>query len=257
MPLKNHTDLFDAGELRSTAPYRCFCFPHAGGGHGVFSQWDKHAGSRLAVIGVRLPGRGASFVDPPYERFESLLEDLQAAIHPFLERPLVLFGHSLGALIAYELARRIHPLCGSNLAHLFVSGCRAPHSRSPASALVHKTDHCLEDAALVSKLSAIGGIPQVITGNVGLMKIYLRAVRADFRVYDTYSASINPGEGILPCSLTAFGGLSDLADVPEWSLRAWSGYTRREFGLKLFAGGHFFLHDQIPSIVSHVLQALP
>jgi medium-chain acyl-[acyl-carrier-protein] hydrolase len=247
--------LFDTSQLKSAAPYRGFCFPYAGGGWGMFSSWQKYCGGRLNILGVRLPGRGVRFKDTLYVEFESLLDDLQAGMAPFLDRPFILFGHSVGALIAYELARRRYASSRSLLMHLFVAACRAPHCHTPATAVIDKADYALDDHALAAKLAAIGGMPPEAVSNAQLLRVSLPAIRADLQVYDSYVAPRKPCE--LACSVSALGGLEDFAEVPEWSLREWRRYTQRDFHLRLLAGGHFFLNQQAKEILTRVLDVLP
>jgi medium-chain acyl-[acyl-carrier-protein] hydrolase len=247
--------LFDRSQLQSKAPYRVFCFPYAGGGYGVFSSWQRHCDGRLNILGVRLPGRGVRYNEAPYREFESLLNDLEIGMAPFLDRPFMLFGHSVGALVAYELARRVRTSARAPLLHLFVAACRAPHCRSPQSAVIDKSDHLLDDRSLADKLATIGGMPANAVSKAELLRVSLPVIRADFQVYDSYRPPAEPSG--LTCPVSALGGRSDLSDVPAESLQEWSRYTRGEFQLRWFAGGHFFLNPHVEDILKCVLEALP
>jgi medium-chain acyl-[acyl-carrier-protein] hydrolase len=242
------------GEFR--APVRCFCFPYAGANHTLFSNWSQWLARRVDVIPVILPGRGVRFCEAPYVEFEQLMQDLEYAIAPLLDQEFALFGHSLGALIAYELAHRLCRRDSPRPRHLFVSATRAPHVPQPASALLKIDDYKRDDAAFARILAANGGIPHEWLNNEEIIAVVVPAIRADFRLYESYKPCSVPEQRAVTCPITAFGGLADTRDVPEPALREWARYTRSSFDMHMFAGDHFFLHTHPDAITDHIRDLL-
>jgi surfactin synthase thioesterase subunit len=222
-----------------TSDTRVFCFPHAGGGAVSFAEWPSHADVTLCP--VQPPGRAERFREPPHSRVESYVDALLAGLgHQFTGR-YAFFGHSVGALVAYRLTRRLHALGATPPAHLFVSGRAAPHlpyTRTPL--------HDLPTAELVGHLRRMGGTPDVILDDPGLLDVFLPVLRADFSVNETYRHE--PGLP-LPVPVTVFGGAEDpRADTEE--LHAWGALTScREFAVHTYPGGHFYLERHAPSVL--------
>lgn len=219
---------FPSIEESAGARMRLFSFPYAGGGASVFRDWTKHLPSGIAVCPVRLPGRETRLGEPPFDRMEDLLKALGEAIDPCLDQPFAYFGHSLGAVIAFELARslRVEPLC------LLVSGARAPQLRRD-----HVPPPPPADEELIAELRRLDGIPKELLENRELMQLALLALRADTALYRNYVYQEAPP---LHCPILAYGGLDDPRIARE-DLEAWAEQTTQSFQLEMFAGGHFFL----------------
>lgn len=248
--------LFEAPWRPNRARVRCFCLPHAGGNGALFSEWTRLLEGRVEILAAHLPGRGKRFADPPHLTFPELMEDLERAAAALIDRDFGLFGHSLGGLIAHELAYRLETAHGYRPLHLFISGTRAPHSPRPASATLRDDAHTLSDQEFADRLCALGGIPQEYRDNQELMQFALPAVRADLRVLESYQPPACPQERRVSCPMTVFGGLGDLRDCPEESLREWSHYTSSRFNLRLVPGGHFFLDDNRRLLTQCLLREL-
>lgn len=253
---RNPWKLFERRDYRPGAPMSCLCIPYAGGSGSVFSDWAAPLSGRMDVVAAHLPGRGKRFSEAPYPTFDELLDDLESAALAFTAREFVLFGHSLGGLLAYELAHRLHARHMRNAIHVFISGMGAPHIPDPDTAALTDDDHRLSDHALARKLAALGGLPPEIPTQPELMEIALATVRADLKVYASYAAPSHSESRRIPCPITVYGGNEDLHNVPEEALREWSGYTRGRFGMQLFPGDHFFLHSQRDAVISHMLREL-
>jgi medium-chain acyl-[acyl-carrier-protein] hydrolase len=174
---------------------------------------------------------------------EPLVTALAEALRPFLDRPFALFGHSLGALVSFELARRLQAQSGPLPRHLFVSGKRAPQCPQE-----HAPRHALPEAEFRAELRKIGGTPEEVLNNEDLLRLLTPTLRADFALYETYSLTDGPP---LECPVIVFGG-----DQDPWvrieHLEAWQVHTRGPFRVQEFPGDHFFLH---PS-ESQLLEAL-
>lgn len=211
---------------------RMFCFPYAGGGASVFRSWAESAFLRdVEVCAVQLPGREARIAEAPIGDLSRLTSLLCDALEPWLDRPFVLFGHSVGALVSFELARELHRRAGIEPRHVFVSGCPAPHLRDSQRICD------LPDKEFLDRLYRFNGTPSDVLNHPELMQLMLPALRADFALRDQYVYREEPP---LNCSVTAFGGMSD-QHVSEADLRAWRHHTRERFQFWLLQGDHFFL----------------
>jgi medium-chain acyl-[acyl-carrier-protein] hydrolase len=217
----------------SLATLRLFCFPYAGGGASVLRRWATAFPPTVEVCGIQLPGRGPRIREAPYTRLSSLVDDLGEALRPYLQPPFVFFGHSLGALVGFELVRHLRRHGGPSPVLLVVSGCSAPHRPLPGSPI-----HTLPDAEFLEKLDRLNGTPRAVLDEPELMQLLLPALRADFETYETYVYSPEPP---LTTPISAYAGLQDTR-VSHEHLEAWREQTTADFSLREFPGGHFFLH---------------
>lgn len=211
---------------------RLFCFPYAGGSAHIFDAWPGLLPSSLEVVAVQLPGRGKRFAERPYVRLASLVTDLQWAIAPLLDRPFAIFGHSMGALLAFELTRCIRRKGWKLPVQLFVSGARAPHNQPPERQL-----HTLSKREFVAELRQLNGTPPEILEAQELIELLLPTLYADFELLETYTYA---AEAALPVPITALGGLDDPTMSPH-DLSAWRAHTSEGFCAIMFPGDHFFI----------------
>ncbi len=224
---------------RPGAAVRLFCLPYAGGGATVYRTWGASLPATISVCPIQLPGREDRLADAPFTELRPLVDALAAAIVPSLDRPFALFGHSMGALIAYELARELHRQAGVLPLRLFVSGRVAPHL-PPYLPPIH---HLPDEAFLAELQRRYGGIPALLWQEAELRELLLPQLRADLTLVETYAHAASPP---LPCALTAFGGTDD-KHVGRTSLAAWRDHVRDEISVQMFEGGHFYLnHSQRP-----------
>jgi medium-chain acyl-[acyl-carrier-protein] hydrolase len=228
------TPWFTSQRPNARARLRLFCFPYAGGGAAIYRLWPQSLPSEVEVCVAQLPGRGTRLREQPFTSLDALVEAAAEAIAPSLDKPFALFGHSMGAMISFELARRLREQGRPQPAHLFVSGRRAPQlpNDDPVS-------YNLPDADLGRELLRLNGTPKEVLEHPELMELMLPLLRADFSVVETYV--YRPGVP-LDCPLTAFGGLRD-SEVGREQLEAWSEQTTSEFALRMLPGDHFFLND--------------
>ena len=239
----NETRWLPSGAPHETAKVRLFCFPFAGGGASTYRTWRKALGPEIEVCPVQPPGRESRIREDPFRRLEPLVETVAVTLRPWLAWPFALFGHSMGALIAYELARFLPSLGLPGPLHLFVSGATPPHRRAPSQ----KT-HALPDDAFKSALRDLDGTPEAVLAHPELMDLMLPTLRADFEMCETYA----PAElERLACPITAFGGSED-AQVSPGDLTAWSALTRAGFEACLLAGDHFFLGPRAGEILERI-----
>ncbi len=178
----------------------------------------------------------------------SLVRAAVQGLLPYLDRPFALFGHSMGALVSFELARELRKGQGLVPYHLFVSARSAPQLPSQDPPI-----HNLSDQALVEELRRLNGTPLVLLEDWELLRLLLPIARADFALCETYNH--NPNESPLDCPITAFGGLAD-RKVRLDALEAWRSQTSMFFSLQMFPGDHFFIHGARPLLLSAVSHGL-
>lgn len=229
------------------AKLRLFCFHHAGGGALSFRSWSDSLPPCIEVCPIELPGRGIRLMEPPFTRLEPLLLALVRALLPSLTKPFVFFGHSLGALLSFELVRLLGKEYGRHPAHLIVSGHRAPQLPDPDPPL-----HALPEPVFLEELRRYNGTPEAVLENTELMQLLLPTLRADFSIVETY---VYAPETPLDCPITAFGGLQDWK-ASSRELEAWREQTNAAFSLEMFPGDHFFLHSAQPLLLQRLSQLL-
>jgi medium-chain acyl-[acyl-carrier-protein] hydrolase len=221
----------------SAAKLRLFCFPHAGGSARAFASWPARLGQEIEVLGVQLPGREERLGEPPFTRLQPLVEALVPVLMPYLDRPFALFGHSLGALVAFETARALRYRGQPQPTHLFVSGRAAPTILRTGAGT-----HTLSDADFRARLRDLKGTPAEVLASEELMGALLPMLRADFAVSETY---VYPGGDLLDCPMSIYGGHED-ATLCSQELDAWRHMTTGSVTLRLFPGDHFYLRNPIP-----------
>jgi amino acid adenylation domain-containing protein/non-ribosomal peptide synthase protein (TIGR01720 family) len=226
---------------------RLFCFPYAGGSAATYRTWSDVLPPDIEVQSIQLPGREWRSKEEPYTSVFPLVEDLAVVLKGFFDSPFAFFGHSLGALISFELARELRRRGLPPPDHVFLSGHRAPQ--------LPKTEpeiHDAPDEEFYTGLRNLEETPKELLANEELMELLLPALRADFAIAETYEHSTEPP---LDCPLSVFGGLGDLVtDKPK--LEPWAEHTTRELKLRMVPGGHFFVNESRDLILRAVFQDL-
>lgn len=201
----------------------------------MYRDWGDHLPAAVQVIPVELPGRGSRLKEPPFVSLQLLIDDLAESIMPLLEMPFCFFGYSMGALIAFELTRRLRGEYDLEPQLLFVAGRRPP--QIPDSDPI---TYNLPDNEFLAELSRINGIPKDVLEHEELMEIITPLLRADFQLTQTYK--YHDGTP-LQCPIIAYGGLED-QDVPRDLLLQWKEQTASRFAIHMLPGGHF-LSDRL------------
>jgi medium-chain acyl-[acyl-carrier-protein] hydrolase len=203
---------------------RLFCFPNAGAGAASFRGWASSLPQDVEVVPVHLPGREQRFAEPAFTALAPLVETLANDLS--FDSPFAFFGHSMGALIAFELARKHPPQA------LLVSGHRAPH-------LPHLGPkfHTAPDDILKRELKRLGGTQAQLLQDDDFMRIVLPTLRADWTLWETYQ---HVERGPLETPITVFGGADD-TEASYFELLEWQRQTTQAFRLRVFPGDHFFL----------------
>lgn len=211
------------------ANLRLFCFPHAGGGASFFRLWAAALPPEVHICAVQPPGRENRLREPPAASVDELVSDFIVAVESRLDNPFVFFGHSLGALLAFETTRELRRLGWPLPERLFVSA-------HPAPQLDRKSVGPGDDAQILDVMRGFGGTSDEVLDHEELLQLLIPVLRADLAVGEGYQ--YQPDEP-LGCPISAFGGLADPV-VSREELSAWREQTRSEFTLRLFAGDHFF-----------------
>lgn len=232
---------------RPQARLRLFCFPYAGGGASAYRTWPASLPPEIDVCPVQPPGRENRLSEERFRRVGPLKDAVCEAIRPLLDLPFALFGHSLGAVVAYETALKLRDDHGKAPVQLLVSARRAP-SVPPDD----EPTYNLPDGEFRAKLEELEGTPKEVLEHPELMELVEPLLRADFELNDTYEPSQKPP---LECPVTAYGGLED-ADVTREQLEPWREVSRGPFRLRMFAGGHFYLHEHQQTLIGAIAQEL-
>jgi medium-chain acyl-[acyl-carrier-protein] hydrolase len=231
----------------ATARLRLYCFHYAGGGAHAFRSWAKHLPDSIEVCAVQLPGRGARMWETPFTDCGALLATLGELILPTLTKPFALLGHSMGAMIAFEMARHLRRTSAPRPLHLFVSGRGGPRQRDLEVSLSE-----LPEDDLIGELIRYEGAPKELLENRDLMHLLLPTIRADFKICETYDYVADEP---LECPVSAFGGLADF-EVSRARLEAWQAETRGGFTSRMLPGGHFYLQSAEQTVLRFITDDL-
>lgn len=230
------------------ARLRLFCFPYAGGGASTYQAWPGLLPADVEVCSLQLPGRGGRIREALFTRLGPLAEAAAESLRPRLGKPFAFFGHSMGALLCFEVARLLRGDGGPEPLHLFASACRAPQLVDDS-----RVTYDLPEPEFIAELRRYEGTPQEVLDNREIMQLVLPVLRADFEITQTYAYAGGPPLG---CPISALGGLGDHS-VGRGHLEAWAAQTNASFTLRMFPGGHFFINTSghvLLSIVSRELR---
>ncbi|MFD8691642.1 thioesterase II family protein [Streptomyces sp. NPDC059651] len=227
--------------------HRLICFPHAGAGAGAYADWAALLPPEIELAAVQLPGRQNRIAEAPVTEVGPLVKVLTQALRPVMDGRFSFFGHSGGAVLAFELARALQAKGGPQPSGLFLSAQSAPGTAGRVTQL-----HGLSDDDLAAEVVRLGGIEPEIAEDEDVMDALLPTLRADFDLWEHHRIAPGPR---LKAPITVISGESD-PRAPLDTLDGWRDQTDGEFSLRLYPGGHFyFLHDPAELIqdISQVL----
>lgn len=216
------------------ASMRLFCFPYAGGGATIYREWQRQLPVEIEVCMAQLPGRDSRIKETPFDDAGTMVAAIAEAIVPYLDRPFAFFGHSMGAVISFELARLLRERGDASPKHLFVSGRAAPQLPDECA-----TTYDLPDPDFREELRRLKGTPAAVLEHPELMELMMPLLRADFSAVETYAYRPGPP---LACPITAFSGAQDF-DVSREQVEAWREQTVAAFDAHVMPGDHFFLNN--------------
>lgn len=238
---------FRARRREGRASLTLVCLPHAGGGASMFKNWQTRLPVAVDVFAVQYPGHEGRWGGALCSDASEIVEPLTRAVETEVETAYALFGHSLGALVAFEVARAMRRRGGREPVHLFVSGSRAPDAPGERPPL-----HTSDDAELQLYLCRLGGLPDEVVRHPDLLRSVLPMVRVGLRMYETFPYT---SEVPLGCPITALAGDRD-GEVSREQLAAWARHTTSGFRLEWFPGGHFFVSSAEPRVLDLVRTSL-
>ncbi|MBV6623044.1 MAG: thioesterase [Rivularia sp. (in: Bacteria)] len=229
------------------AGLRLFCFPYAGASSVIYRKWAVSLPNNIEICPVELPGRGTQIESPLFTNMQALVSLISPILLPYLDKPFAFFGHSMGGLLSFELARYLRKQYDKQPVGLFVSATRAPQipsSKPPIHALPHNK--------FKQELHRLNGTPASVLQNDELMQLFIPVLKADFAVLETYVYTQQPP---LECPIVAFGGLED-REVTLSELEEWRSQTQSSFKLQFFPGDHFFIHSAESLLLENIIKYL-
>jgi len=235
----NDTDLWIRRYFPSArAAVQLICLPHAGGSASFYRPVAQALSPRIEVLSVQYPGRQDRRHEPMIDDLGTLADQVCEAVDAVIDRPFALFGHSMGATLAFEVAVRLERRQRIPL-RVFVSGRRAP------SRTREEWVHLEDDTRLIAELRKLSGTDQRIFGDEEVLRMVLPAIRNDYRAAERYRYTPGPR---LSCPVTALVGDSDPKAGGE-ETDAWRTHTDAEFELLTYRGGHFYLLDHTADVL--------
>ncbi len=233
---------------RPEAKLRLFCFPYAGGGASAFKSWSEVISDNIELCIFQMPGReerlGEKLITDMYQLVDFLVEEITT----YSDRPFAFFGHSMGAIIAYETACHLRKIGSSGPLHIFLSARAAPHLQEDGDPL-----RFLDDETFIARLHrTYGAVPEAIRQSEELKKIFLPILRADVELLEKYK---NIRSEPLDCPISVLGGKSDPA-ISKTMLAGWQSHTSAVFIQHEFPGEHFFINSERNSVIETILNDL-
>jgi len=228
------------------ARMRLFCFPYAGGRASIFRSWQDALPSDVELCGIQPPGREDRLAEPAYTRLTPLIQTLAEAIYPYLDRPFAFYGHSMGALVSFELARQLRRVYDRHPVRLYLAAYRAPQLPNPNIKIYRLPSEVFK------VILRADGIPETVLQNEELMQVMLPTLRADYELCDTYEYR---EEAPLACPFSLFGGLEDVR-ISQADIEAWPIHSRATCDLSMLPGSHLFLHTAQDLLLVEISQNL-
>jgi surfactin synthase thioesterase subunit len=227
-------------------PMRLVCFPHAGGAATAYAPLARALPATIETLALQYPGRQDRLAEPAVESIDELVAAVLPELRPWLDRPFAFFGHSTGAIVAYEVARVLQDEQGLMPVGLIASGRRGPST--------HRAEHVHRggDRSLLREVARLGGTPPELLADEEVQQLMLPALRGDYKAIETYEWRPGPP---LDCPIFAVVGEDDPL-ATESEAAAWRAQTSAGFELHVLPGRHFYLVDQqheVTALISRML----
>jgi surfactin synthase thioesterase subunit len=224
------------------APARLVCFPHAGGAASFFQPVARALTPVADVISLQYPGRQDRRREPVIRSVDEYTERLTAVLGGLPPKPTVYFGHSMGAILAFEAAHRLAATGGQAPASLVASGRRGPATFRDESV------HLLDDDGIIAEVRDLGGTDTALLDDEEIRRMALPAIRGDFTAIETYRC---PADRLVHCPVTVFVGDADPKVTTE-EAKTWRQHTTGEFALQVYRGGHFYLVEHSADVLARL-----
>ncbi|MBU1627179.1 putative thioesterase [bacterium] len=229
----SHSPWFYVPKPNYKAKLRLFCFPYAGGTAEIYHDWQYKLPEEIEMVAIHYPGHIQRSRENLFRRLSSLVESISGEIEQYMDKPCAFFGHSMGALIAYELSQHFVSEDKKMPEYLFLSARRAPHLP-----VIHPYMHKLSTEECVSVMRGFDMVPDEVSDNKPLIEKILPMLKADFEMIETWQFDIEVSPLDIP--ICAFGGTNDkLASKKD--IEAWEKMTSGEFNAYFFPEKHFFI----------------
>ncbi|MFF8960076.1 thioesterase II family protein [Streptomyces sp. NPDC014894] len=228
------------------SPIQLVCLPHAGGSASFYFPMSQSLAPAVDVLSVQYPGRQDRRSEPGITDIGVFADRLTEQLVPWLDRPMALFGHSMGAILAFEVTRRLERDHGAAPVRVFASGRRSPASHR------HETVHLRDDDGIVAEMRELSGTDARILGDEEVLRMVLPAIRTDYTAIENYRAA---ADDRIDTPITVLTGDADPRTSRE-EADAWKGHTTGEYDIHRFPGGHFFLANHQQSIMKIVSEQL-
>ena len=226
---------------------KLICLPYAGGSSAFYREWSDSLPREIVVRPVDFPGHGTRRYHSPLRDMQQLVSTLASELSADFRGPFALFGHSMGASVAFELCLQLRPEHSQYLTKLIVSGRSGPHVKR-----VRPPIYNLPHDEFILELKRLNGTPEALLQNKEMMELAAPILRADFELMDGYHPKLGK---VLDCDVTAIGGDSD-EDIDICDLEAWRGVTKGRFDVKLLSGDHFFIHSSREKLMNMLQEIL-
>lgn len=238
---------FRVYQARPQATARLICLPHAGGTASFFSEWARYLPETVELVAIQYPGRQERLTEPLINNMEALTTALADAIPTLLDRPYILFGHSMGAAVGHELCVSLMRRRQRLPERLIVSAREAPKHSQTGSL------HRAPDPMFCERLVELGNTPQELLQSEEWCKLMLPIIRNDYQLIETYTPTLQ--HGMLPIHIRAFAGDKD-SELTIEQAADWSSLTSKSFKLRVFEGDHFYLCKHRASVVAEAVSSL-
>ncbi|MFA0812843.1 thioesterase II family protein [Microbulbifer epialgicus] len=243
----NQSKWFVCSKKRLSAKMRLFCLPYAGGNASTYLPWEESLPEFVKLIAIQPPGRANRICEAKYTSMYSLVTDMYQAIEPYLDKPYVIFGHSVGSRVGFELVRSIKQNGKLMPIHFFASGSRAPNICGATKKIYN-----LPESEFIKELMSFNGTPKELFKNRELLSLLIPLLRADFQISEDYQFT---GDECLKCDLSIFSGESD-DSISESELIEWKRFFNGRNSSEVFQGGHFFIQQDRDSVVRKISTTL-
>lgn len=228
---------------------KLFCLPYAGGSaQAIYSCWIDKLEPQVNLNIVELKGRGGRYSEGSYKNISEAVDDIiNYMVESNINEDYCIFGHSMGALLAYEVCKKIEQLNLNEPKHLFLSGHAAPHIKNK-----YEINHTLDDETFIREINNLGGIPYKLTKDYAALMFFVRIIKEDFRMINQYK--YKKGNAI-KCGISVFFGSNELINLNDVFM--WESYTEEKISFYRVDGNHFFIHnlkDLIINLIKEIIK---